>query len=96
VPVPDDEPAGLSRSSSGDQALRVVGVVNYVSETLTEIAQPWSSLRLTARASIWLKKHSNLKSNEIARKGGVEFGNLTYIEGDPNCNIYKGISQHEV
>jgi hypothetical protein len=75
--------------------LAINEVENYVSETLTEIAQPWSSSKLTARASIWLKKHSNLKPNEIARKGGVEFGNLTYIEGDPNCNIYKGISQHE-
>jgi hypothetical protein len=75
--------------------LAIAEVENYASEAVIDVTQPWSSLRLTARASIWLKKHSNLKPDEIARKGGVEFGNLTYIEGDPNCNIYKGISQHE-
>jgi hypothetical protein len=75
--------------------LTINEVENYVSETLTEIAQPWNSSKLTSRASIWLKKHSNLKPDEIARKGMYEFGSLTYIEGHPDCNIYKGIAQHE-
>ncbi|WP_157890223.1 hypothetical protein [Marinobacterium aestuarii] len=75
--------------------LAINEVENYVSEALLDVAQPWSSSRLTARASIWLNKHSGLKPDEIVRKGKVELGDLAYIDGDPDCDLYKGIAQHE-